>query len=62
MLFIVKKLDAGSRGTCSGGDGVGGVGCGVVGLVVAWRIFTVLHLDRNLPTRTFTHLDTLREI
>ena len=28
MLYIVKKWDAGIRGTCWGGDGVGGVGCG----------------------------------
>ena len=57
MLYIVKKWDAGIRGTCWGGDGVGGVWCGAGGwLVVAWRIFTVLHLDiflhRHLPTWT----------
>ena len=62
MLYIVKKWDAGIRGTCWGGDGVGGVGCGaggVGGLVVAWRIFTVLHLDiylhRHLPTSLRKH-------
>ena len=31
MLYIVKKWDAGIRGTCWGGDGIGGVGCGAGG-------------------------------
>ena len=33
MFYIVKKWDAGIRGTCLGGDGVGGVWCGAGGVV-----------------------------
>ena len=58
MLYIVKK-----NGMLVSGEHVGVVmgleGRGVGGLVVAWRIFTVLHLDiylhRHLPTSLRKH-------
>ena len=59
MLYIVKKWDAGIRGTCWGGDGVGGVGCGAGG----WGGGVGCDLEDiysftpgHLPTQTFTHL------
>ena len=53
MLYIVKKWDAGIRGTYWGGDGVGGVGCEAGGCG-AW-----LWLGGYLQfyTLTFTYTD-----
>ena len=60
MLYIVKKWDAGIRGTCWGGDGVGGVGCGAGGWGVGCGLediysFTPGHLPTHLPTSLRKH-------
>ena len=59
MLYIVKKWDAGIRGTCWGGDGVGGVGCGAGGWGVGCGLEDIYSFTPgHLPTQTFTHLIT----
>ena len=58
MLYIVKKWDAGIRGTCWRGDGVGGVWCGA-GVVVGCGLEDIYSFTPgHFPTQTFTHLDT----